>query len=412
MRILPALLAVLLLAFAALAGEAASSDGTARALALRLQLPKTAYDYVGSALPEHASAIVRRRFDNTPRSNRLTNAGATLGRVLFHDPLLSANGTVSCATCHDQKRAFAERRRTSRGVGGKRGRRNALSLVNLRYHPTNRFFWDERVSSLEEQVLEPIQDPVEMAMSLGKLPARVALRAEYAQLFEAAFGTPEVTTPRIAKALAQFVRSLTSYRSKYDVGLARVTDVQQPFPNFTALENEGKALFFGGRGGGRCASCHVADAGRGAGGRGPRAIAGRLGGETGTGNRPVLFTARRPSNNGLDRKAAVRDRGVAEVSGDDEDAGVFKVPSLRNVELTAPYMHDGRLKTLDAVIRHYDRKVEPHPNLDRRLRGRRGGATPRRLNLSSRDRRALVAFLKTLTDRAFLHDPRFANPFR
>jgi len=130
------------------------------------------------------------------------------------------------------------------------------------------------------------------------------------------------------------------------------------------------------------------------------------------GGKPALFLGRTPSNNGLDRRADVRDTGIGEVSGAAEDRGVFKAPSLRNVELTAPYMHDGRLKTLEAVIRHYNRKVEPHPNLDRRLQGRGRSSTPRRLNLSSREQRALIAFLKTLTDRGFTHDPRFASPFR
>ncbi|MCP5068103.1 MAG: c-type cytochrome [bacterium] len=390
----------------AMSVEARSGDTRRRALALRLDLPKTPSEYVRVELPQHFQASLLRRYDNTPRSNRITNAGATLGRVLFYDPLLSSNGTVSCASCHEQARAFADRRRRSRGVHGKRGRRNALGLVNLRYNPSDRYFWDERSATLEKQVLQPIQDPREMAQSVEDLPGIVRLRPEYARLFAAAFGDEAVSTTRIAKALAQFVRSLVSYRSPYDEGLARVSDVSDDFPNFTKQENEGKKLFFDGRS--RCASCHVVDSGRRR--RGRRAFAARSPSGARIGNKPALFVGL-SSNNGLDRDDA-RDGGVGEVTGDEVDLGVFRAPSLRNVELTAPYMHDGRLKTLDDVIQHYNREVEPHPNLDRRLQGRRNGATPRRLNLSSRDRRALVAFLKTLTDRTFTSDPRFANPFR
>ena len=205
------------------------------------------------------------------------------------------------------------------------------------------------------------------------------------------------------------MRSLVSYRSKYDFGLARVASVDEPFPNFSQQENEGKELFFGAA---RCASCHVADATRGRRGGGRRfARRGGGGGRGAAAGKPALFVGRFPSNNGLDRKPSRQDAGRSEISGDEDDLGVFKAPSLRNVAVTGPYMHDGRLATLEAVVEHYNRQVEPHPNLDGRLQGRRG-SQPRRLNLSSRERRALVAFLKTLTDESFLKDPRFSDPFR
>lgn len=253
-----------------------------------------------------------------------------------------------------------------------------------------------------------------MALSLEALPDRVGLRSAYGPLFQQAFGDPAVNSDRVARALAQFVRSLVSFQSRYDLGIARVSDVEQPFPNFTKLENEGKTLFFGGRGAGRCASCHAVAPGRGrGGGRGPGGGRGFGGGRgrAGADNKPALFLGAFPSNNGLDRKADVRDGGLGEVTGVSEDLGLFKSPSLRNVAHTAPYMHDGRLKTLEDVLRHYSSRVADHPNLDRRLRGR-GRSGARGLNLGSRERRALVAFLKTLSDRAFLHDPRFSNPFR
>ena len=398
LRLLPAFLVALLAVSAAWTVEAAQG-GAGRALKKQFQLPATPYRYVAEAGLPHF-------FDNTPRHNPTTDAGVALGRVLFHDPLLSSNGKVSCATCHDQKRAFAERRRTSRGVHGRKGRRNALSLVNLRFHPTDRYFWDERAGSIEEQVLLPIQDPLEMAMPLELLPHRVRLRKAYKPLFREAFGDESITTLRIAQALAQFVRSLVSTDSKYDRGLAQVDDVLEDFPNFTKQENLGKQIFFQGGRGGSCASCHVADArrGRGRGRRGPPRF-------RDSANKPVLFVGRFASNNGLDADLDARDGGLGEVTGDQEDLGVFKAPSLRNIAVTAPYMHDGRLRTLEAVIEHYNREVEPHPNLDGRLTGRRTDG-PRRLGLSSKERRALVAFLKTLTDEAFLKDPRFSDPFR
>lgn len=367
-----------------------------RALSRQLTLPETPFAYVAAALPDHVDAGTLRRFDNTPRSNRQTDAGVALGRALFYDPLLSATGTLSCASCHDQSRAFAEKRRRSVGVHGRRGGRNAMSLVNLRYHASGGFFWDERSRTLEDQVLQPIQDHREMALPREKIVARVSSRDAYPALFEAAFGSRTITEERVAKALAQFVRALTSFGSKYDIGLARVESVAEPFPNFTQLENDGKDIFFGGGRQGRCASCHTVDRRRG-----PRR-------RTGV-SRPALFLGRFATNNGLDRDVDVKDRGVGGRTGDEDAVGDFKTPSLRNVEKTAPYMHDGRLRTLEDVIDHYAREVQPHPNLDRRLRGRGGGS---RVSLTSRERRALVAFLKTLTDRGFLADPRFGDPFR
>ena len=367
-----------------------------RALGNRLVLPETPFAYVDAPLPDHVDDRLLRRWDNTPRSNRMTDAGVALGRALFYDPVLSATGTVSCASCHRQDRAFADKRRRSPGVHGRRGGRNAMSLVNIRYHPPGGFFWDERSPTLEEQVLQPIQDRLEMALPRERIVARVSTRADYPELFEAAFGSRTISEERVAKALAQFVRALTSFDSRYDEGLARVGDVSKPFPNFTELENQGKAIFFGGGRQGRCASCHTLDAR----GRGRR---------RGDDDRPALFVGRFSTNNGIDRDADVKDQGVGGRTGEADDLGVFKSPSLRNVAQTGPYMHDGRLRTLEDVIEHYAREVQPHPNLDRRLRGRGGGP---RVSLNTRERRALVAFLKTLTDRGFLADPRFGDPFR
>jgi cytochrome c peroxidase len=340
-----------------------------------LRLPVTPYRYADLDLPDHFQTLAARRFDNTPADNPVTDAGATLGRVLFYDTRLSANDSVACASCHQQGRAFVNRERFSKGFDGKLTDRRAMSLVNLRYYPRGRFFWDERAETLEQQVLMPIQSKVEMGHDLPRLVAALGKDADYARLFRGAFGDREVTPRRVARALAQFVRSLVSYQSKYDEGLAKVSSVREDFPNFTAEENQGKRLFLA-----RCATCHL-----------PR-------------GQDAHFIMLRPSNNGLDADSRGKDGGVGDVTLNGRHVGLFKSPSLRNVEFTAPYMHDGRFATLEAVIDHYSRDVKPHANLDGRLR--------RRANFTASQKAALVAFLKTLSDRAFLTDPKFSDPFQ
>jgi cytochrome c peroxidase len=335
-----------------------------------------------------ASRRFAQRADNTPANNPITDHGATLGRVLFYDKRLSKNRRISCASCHIQKYAFADPRRVSRGFRGQQGKRNAPSLVNARYYARGRFFWDERAATLEEQVLMPIQDKLEMGLDLDTLVARLRSDAGYRHLMKQAFGDGDVTVPRIANALAQFVRSLVSFGSRFDAGLREVSAIEDPFPNFSAIENRGKALFFGqGSPGvrgerGSCAGCHMS------GGRGGRRGFGQRGSSAN-----ALFFGRSPTDNRLETGKR-DDPGIEAVTKDSADRGRFKSPSLRNVELTAPYMHDGRFKDLDAVVRHYGRRFR-----------RTGGFT-------SRERKALVAFLKTLTDSAFTTDRRFADPFR
>jgi cytochrome c peroxidase len=340
-----------------------------------LRLPEALDRYADPELPAHFKTRAARRFDNTPSDNPVTDAGATLGRVLFYDTRLSANNTVACGSCHLQSRAFSTPDRFGKGFEGKLTDRNAMSLVNLRYYPRGRFFWDERAGSLEEQVLMPIQSKIEMGQDLNKLVELLARDAQYRDLFRRAFGDREVTRERIARALAQFLRSMVSYQSKYDEGLAKVRSVNDEFPNFSAQENRGKDLFLR-----RCATCHL------------------------PGGQDAHFTTNRPLNNGLDADFKKSDGGVGDVTLRGGDLGLFKSPSLRNVEFTAPYMHDGRLATLEAVIDHYSRDVKPHPNVDGRVR--------RRLNISDRDKAALVAFLKTLSDQKFITDPKFSDPFQ
>jgi cytochrome c peroxidase len=340
-----------------------------------LRLPEKPYNYADIDLPAHFKTPAARRFDNTPRDNRVTDDGATLGRVLFYDTRLSANNTVACGSCHHQDRAFIDPNRFSKGFEGKLTDRNAPSLVNLRYYTRGRFFWDERAASLEEQALMPIQSKTEMGQNLTKLVEILSRDDRYPGLFRKAFGDDKVTGERVGKALAQFVRSLVSYQSKYDEGRAKARSVRDDFDNFTARENQGKGLFLR-----RCATCHMPPA------------------------QDAHFVMDRPLNNGLDADYKVADGGVGDVSLRPGDLGRFKAPSLRNVELTAPYMHDGRFATLEDVIDHYSRNVKQHPNVDGRVR--------RRLNFSADEKAALVAFLKTLSDQKFVTDPKYSDPFQ
>jgi cytochrome c peroxidase len=338
-----------------------------------LHLPETPYHYADIELPAHFKTPLARRFDNTPDDNPVTDDGATLGRVLFYDTRLSANNTVSCGSCHVQKNAFADPNRFGKGHAGKMTDRHAMSLVNLRYHARGRFFWDERARSLEEAVLVPIQSKTEMGHDLARLTEALTKDERYPELFKKAFGDGKVTPERIAKALAQFLRSMVSYQSKYDEGLAKVATARDDFPNFTLQENRGKALFTS-----NCAVCHQP-------------------------GQDVNFSMFAPANNGLDEDFKTADGGVGAVTLNGREIGLFKSPSLRNVERTAPYMHDGRFDTLEKVIDHYGKEVKPHPNLDPRMR---------RLNFTDSEKAALVAFLKTLTDQKFLADPKFSDPFR
>ena len=404
------------------------------AQAPRFELPATPFDYGAPDVP-HFRRVQRGCGGGTPaaaktagdlwherqarRRAQRRDLRATLGRVLFYDDLLSRDRSRSCASCHRQELAFTDGRARSRGVGGARTRRSALTLVNAAYGCTP-LFWDGRAQRLEEAVLQPIAHPGEMGLPLGELVARLEAEPGYAALFAAAFGDPTVSEPRIADALATFVGAIASFGSPYDLGLAAVKgDVKQDFPNFTAAENRGKAVFFGHDAQRRasCATCHV-QRGVGCGGQTLNYFADVLQGNT-------------LANNGVDSGVATDDAGLGAVTGEGEDRGVFRAPTLRNIAVTAPYMHDGRFRTLEQVVAFYATGVRPHANLDARLARTKSGYFPRGseavattvsdaptlvgpspgMPLSVQQRRDLVAFLKTLTDEPLLTDPRFADPF-
>lgn len=311
--------------------------------------------------------------DNTPSTNPITNAGAVLGRTLFYDRRLSGNDAVACASCHQQATGFADTARLSRGFKGGSTGRHSMALTNTRYYARGRMFWDERASSVEDQVLRPIQDTVEMGMTLDLLEKKLALTSYYPALFNAAFGSTAITRDKISLALAQFVRSLVSGRSKFDQGAtAGPPGPQGQAPQgfatvFTAEEENGRNLFASTG----CAGCHST----------------------------FIQLANDIRNTGLD--GTITDVGAGN--------GKFKVPSLRNVAVRGRFMHDGRFTTLAEVVEFYNSGVRDNGGLDNRLRG--PGGQPQRLNLSAAEKSALVAFLGTLTDPTFLTDVRFGNPF-
>ena len=330
-------------------------------------LPETPYNYESIALPSHLDVNWVTKWDNTPDHNPITNAGATLGRVLFYDVRLSRNSTISCASCHQQQHGFSDPAPLSVGFEGGRTARNSMGLAFARYESNRRFFWNLRARTLEDLTLEPIQDPVEMGMTLDELGARLDSTAFYPDLFADAFGTPEITSERISRALSQFIRSIIATNSRYDAARQVQGGMHgRQMEGLTDQENRGLQVFFD-RG---CQSCHAGD----------------------------LFMGLGPANNGLDS-----------IPDPETFIGRFKTVSLRNVALTAPYMHDGRFRTLGDAVQHYSTGVQNSRGLDMRLLGRDG--RPVRMNFSDEERAALVAFLHTLTDTTLATDPRWSDPF-
>lgn len=282
-----------------------------------------------------------------PEDNALTAAKVTLGRRLFFDPELSADRTLSCASCHQPTRYFTDGRPRPAGIDGAEGRRNVPSVLNAAYGRS--FFWDGRAPSLEEQVLEPIQGKDELGLGLEKLVHRLREREDYRTAFRDAFGPQDISPDLVSRALASYLRTLRSGRAPVDRFLHGDT---------AALSQDARSGFrlFVGRA--NCHVCHLAP----------------------------LFTDHRFHNTGVSWGSG--DIGRAGVTGQEEDRGAFKTPSLRNVAETAPYMHDGSLATLEEVIEHYADGGTPNPALDEEIRP---------LDLGPTERRHLIAFLRALT---------------
>jgi cytochrome c peroxidase len=340
-------------------------------------------NYANQPIPSY---IVKR---NTPPGNPVTDTGATLGRVLFYDKRLSRNDTVACASCHKQVHGFSDAATASTGVSGTTGR-HSMRLINARFATEVRFFWDERAVSLENQTTRPIQDHAEMGFSgtsgdpdFASLLTKLAAIEEYRVLFALAFGDPAITEVRIQRAIAQFIRSIQSFDSRFDAGLAVAGNAGAPFPNFTASENNGKALFLNPpvgppapQTGAGCAGCH----------------------------RPPEFDIDPNSlNNGV----------TGSIAGG-TDLTNTRSPSLRDLlgpggQSNGPFMHDGSLTSLAQVIGHYNVIPSDNTNLDPRLRRPGGGL--QNLRLSPQQIADLSAFLATLTGSAVYTDARWSDPF-
>jgi len=342
-------------------------------------LPNHTYVYADAELDLPASfaaavSIPRSRFWDTTDVNPITNAGATLGRVLFYDKRLSVTNTHACGSCHMQTRGFGSSQQFEQGVLGVLLKRHGMALANSRFNVDEHWFSDLRATPIEALVLMPIEEPTELGSYLPQVETKLVATSFYPALFQAAFGTPEVTRERIALALGQFVRSLMSYRSKFDTVYTDDVILENLL---TAEERHGRELFDS-----SAAKCHFCHMDR-------------------------IQTTIGARNNGLD--GAITDPGVITLEG---ATGRFRAPSLRNIAVSAPYMHDGRFATLREVIDHYDHGVQESRTLDNTLRENMNFfEPPQRLNLTEQDKQALEAFLRTLTDDAFLTDPKFANPF-
>ena len=313
-----------------------------------------------------------------PADNQLTIQGVQLGRMLFHDPLLSKGEAQSCASCHVQGDGFSDINQFSTGVDGLEGGRQAMSIFNLGINP-NGFFWDGRAETLREQALMPIQDPLEMHESLENVVSKLELEQDYKDQFMRTFGSEEITSEKVGLALEQFMLSIISNDSKYDRFLAGEI-------NLTPSELRGRDLYFSPfdpdnpeESGGSCDLCHG----------GPN------------------FGSNLYRNNGLDAAPNFTDLGRFEVTGNPGDRARFRVTSLRNIAVNPPYMHDGRFETLEEVIQHYNTGIQDSPTLDLFL----STTIPTGLLLDEQEISDLVSFLHTLTDETFLTNEAYTNPF-
>jgi cytochrome c peroxidase len=321
--------------------------------------------------------------------NPLTEEGVDLGRMLFYEKQLSADNSVSCASCHQQERAFSDGQQFATGVGGAIFRRNSMSLHNLLW--VSRLNWNGSASSLEEQAIMPLTNPLEMGLtSVDEAVVRLQSTDNYPEHFFRAFGSDSITDENLLKALAQFQRTLISDDSRLD---RYWRGEYEP----TELEARGIDLFYThpdpsqGIRGGNCGDCHL----------GPF-----------TGGAIEAFNGFH--NNGLDRDESLKE-GLAESTANAFDRGKFRAPSLRNIALTAPYMHDGRFQSLEEVLAHYDEHIQMSQTLDPLIRQASNeplvAGEPVKLHLREDEKEALLAFLHMLTDSTFIEDERFSNPF-
>lgn len=298
-------------------------------------------------------------FENNP----LTSEGFMLGRKLFYDVRLSRDNTISCGSCHQQFASFANLGHdVSHGINGLVGNRNSPGLGNMAWHTS--FFWDGGVNHLESQPINPIQNHVEMDMTIPEVISRVSMDADYLARFRKAFGDETVNSQRIFRAMAQFMAAMVSSNSRYDKYVRN-----EPGGTLTQQELNGLKLFRQ-----HCANCHT----------------------------EPLFSDFSFRNNGLPPRPSINDSGRAHITQNPSDLYKFKVPALRDVAVTAPYMHDGRLSTLSAVLDHYHTGVLASPTTDPLVSGG--------INLTAENKKDIISFLETLTDSTFIKNPLFAEP--
>lgn len=322
-------------------------------------------------IPSHFPAM------NIPADNPMTVEGVELGRYLFYEKRLSGNDKMSCASCHSAFSSFSDSAKYSTGIDGIQGIRNAMALINLGWDSF--FFWDGRANSLEHQILEPVPNPIEMHLSWKEAVSKLKKDTYYRNQFYKAFGVVDFDSTHAAKAIAQFIRTMISGRSKYDV----MYKIENNLPlsawdqsvQITSEEWAGYDLFKS-LNGADCFHCH---------------------------NGPLMRVAKL-SNNGLD--ASFSDLGQGAITNNVNDYGKFKVPTLRNIALTAPYMHDGRFKTLDEVIEHYSSGIHMSPTIDPKIEFANQGG----VQLDAQEKQLLKAFLLTLTDLEFVNNPKFQDP--
>ena len=302
-----------------------------------------------------------------PEDNPMTIEGVDLGRLLFYDPILSCDDSQSCADCHAPAFAFTDNgKQFSTGIDGEEGNRNSMAVINVGW--MGRTFWDGRANGVEGQALGPVPNPIEMNLSWPEAMDKLNADDNYPDLFFNAFGIRKIDSLMVVKAIAQFERTLISSNSKWDKYLRGEVQITQ-------AEAKGFEIFFTEKG--DCFHCHST----------------------------ILFTDNLFHNNGLDTEFS--DKGLFDVSQDPNDIGKFKSPTLRNIELTAPYMHDGRFATLEDVLEFYSHDVQFSPTIDPLMKKVEQGG----IQLTDEEKENLIAFLKTLTDTTFVNNPDFADPF-
>ncbi|CAN5335339.1 cytochrome c peroxidase [soil metagenome] len=312
----------------------------------------------------------------TSLANPVTVEGAAIGRFLFYDPILSLDSTISCSSCHNQKSAFSDSPNLfSSGINGQKTVRNAMSLCNLAWSPS--YFYDGRARNLEDQIAHPITAKNEMNMEWNILLSKLNSSKFYLKKFKSLYRTSKIDSVQVKNVIAQFLRTLISHESNFDKVLTGKR-------KFTEDERKGLLLVTN-QTRGDCLHCHPSD-----------------------GN--ALLTTMKFSNNGLDsiyNADEYKDKGRGAITGNKSDNGKFRIPSLRNIVLTAPYMHDGRFKTLEEVLEFYSTGVHMSANIDTKM----GFAYQKGVKLNAEEKKEIIAFLNTLTDSVFISKKEFSNPF-